>query len=120
MKRNLIPALALSIFCAVGHLSAAPAQRSTEGTTKAAKAARGADSLRTKQDAQQRARSMARELMSSILEIQLAQLQENGLEKLPIYTEISSMRQNIDKLVENEMLGVVEILVQAQSAAPAE
>ncbi len=76
---------------------------------------RSEGSLRSKKEAQLRARSMARELISSILDIQLKQLKENGLDKLPIYGEISAMRQNIDKLVEAEMLEVVDLLVKAQT-----
>ncbi|HEX4148844.1 MAG TPA: hypothetical protein VHY20_07645, partial [Pirellulales bacterium] len=40
--------------------------------------------LRRKQEYQQRARDLARELVSSILDIQLQQLSENGLEHLPL------------------------------------
>ncbi len=78
------------------------------------------ENLRGKQEAQQRARSMARELISSILEIQLKQLKQNGMEKLPIYGEIETMRQNLDHLVEAEMREVVDLLVKAQSGPAAE
>ncbi len=81
---------------------------------------RSVDALRNKQEAQQRARGMAKELISGILDIQLKQLKENGLDKLPIYAEIVSMRKNIDKLVEAEMLDVVDILIKAQNGPAAE
>ena len=74
------------------------------------------DALRAKQEMQQRARDMARELVSGILEVQLKQLEQNGLQKLDLYRDIQTMRKNIDVLVEAEMRDVVELLVQAQKA----
>src|SRR5581483_334766 len=70
--------------------------------------------LRRKQEAQQRARDMARELVSGILDVQLQQLEENGLQELPLYRDISQMRSNIDGLVEAEMNTVVTLLLKAQ------
>ena len=74
-----------------------------------------ADSLQVKQRAQQRAREMAHELVSRILDLQLRQLEENGLSHLQLFRDIGSMRKNIKGLVEAEMLEVVEILAQAQT-----
>lgn len=73
-----------------------------------------AATLRRKQDAQQKARLLTRELVSSILDVQLQQLKENGLEELPIYGEIQMMRKNINQLVDAEMQKVVDLLVKAQ------
>lgn len=73
-----------------------------------------AQALRLKQDTQQRARDLARELVTSILDIQLQQLEENALEDLPLYRDIRQMRTNIDGLVEAEMADVVDLLVRAQ------
>ena len=67
---------------------------------------------------QQRARDMARELVSSMLDVQIKQLEQNGLQKLDIYKDIKSMRKNIDALVESEMRDVVAILVDAQKVEP--
>ena len=78
------------------------------------------DALRAKQEAQLRARDMARELVSGILDVQLKQLEQNGLQKLDLYRDIQTMRKHIDGLVEAEMRDVVEILVQAQKGEPAE
>jgi hypothetical protein len=75
-------------------------------------------SLRSRQQAQQRARDMARELVSTILDVQRQQLEENGLTDMPLYQDITSMRQNIDGLVEAEMLEVVSLLEKAQQAEP--
>jgi hypothetical protein len=72
------------------------------------------DALRRKEQMQVRARAMARELVSGILDLQLQQMEENGLVKSAIYGEVLSMRKNIDALVEAEMLEVVDLLVKAQ------
>jgi dephospho-CoA kinase len=79
-----------------------------------------AERLRQRQIAQEKARAMAGELVSSILDIQIKQLQENGLDKLPIFTEITGMRKNIDALVEAEMQDVVKLLVEAQEGTKEE
>src|SRR5579872_6517233 len=78
------------------------------------------DALRRKQDAQERARDMARQLVTGILEIQLQQLDENGLKELPIYREIAVMKKNIGALVDKEMEKAVELLVKAQRGTEAE
>lgn len=75
--------------------------------------------LRSRQESQQRARTMARELVSTVLDLQLEQLRQNNLDKLEVYAEIETMRKNLDGLVEAEMKEVVELLAKAQEA-PAE
>jgi len=70
--------------------------------------------LRQKQRRQEKARGLATELVSGVLDIQLRQLKENQLEHLPIYAEIKSMRGNLDELVGDEMQVVVQLLVDAQ------
>lgn len=79
-----------------------------------------ADALRRKQDAQERARDMARQLVTGILDVQLQQLEENGLKELPLYRDIALMRKNIGALVAKEMEQVVELLVKAQRGSEAE
>ncbi|NQW49345.1 MAG: hypothetical protein HQ464_16415 [Planctomycetes bacterium] len=69
-------------------------------------------------DAQERARAMARELVATALDVQLRQLEDNGLEQLPLHAEIKAMRGNIEGLVGNEMQGVVDLLAKAESAEP--
>ena len=76
--------------------------------------------LHEKQQSQQRARAMARELVSGILDVQLQKLEENGLTNRQIYRDIRSMQQNIDGLIEAEMRQVVDLLLQAQTAEPAD
>lgn len=78
------------------------------------------DALRRKQDAQERARDMARQLLTGVLDIQLQQLEENGLKQLPLYRDISLMRKNIGALVEKEMEQAVELLIKAQRGTEAE
>ncbi|MEX0641858.1 MAG: hypothetical protein WD468_04115, partial [Pirellulales bacterium] len=78
------------------------------------------ENLRTKEQAQHRATEMARELVGTILDLQLRQLEENRLQNLQIYTDIKAMRAEIDELVKHEMQDVVALLVKAQSAPRAE
>jgi hypothetical protein len=79
-----------------------------------------ARALQRKEEDQQRARALTRELVSSILDIQLQQLEENGLREMQIYRDIATMRGNISGLVESEMAQVVELLAAAQSGEPAQ
>jgi hypothetical protein len=74
-----------------------------------------AGDLRRRQESQQRARMMARELVTGILDVQLQQLEENGLKDLPVYREIAGMKQNINALIDREMEQVVELLIAARS-----
>jgi hypothetical protein len=76
--------------------------------------------LRQQQRRQEKARGLATELVSSVLDIQLRQLKENQLEHLPIYSEIKSMRGNLDELVGREMKEVVRLLVAAQQGETAD
>ncbi|MES2793998.1 MAG: hypothetical protein V4719_30570, partial [Planctomycetota bacterium] len=76
--------------------------------------------LRNKQDAQQRARAMTKELITNVLDIQIQQLEENGLDELPVFKDIKSMRTNIDALVEAQMNEVVHLLTKAQQGTTAE
>jgi hypothetical protein len=73
------------------------------------------DDLRISQQTQEQARTLARELVSGILEIQIRQLRENGLVDLPIYQEIVAMSQNVDALVDQQMQEVVDLLAAAQA-----
>ncbi|MBI3865918.1 MAG: hypothetical protein HY290_28925 [Planctomycetia bacterium] len=63
---------------------------------------------------------MARQLVTGVLDIQLQQLEENGLKHLPLYRDIALMRKNIGALVEKEMEQAVELLVKAQHGTEAE
>jgi hypothetical protein len=69
---------------------------------------------------QQRARVMAQELVAGVLDVQIRQLEENGLASRPIHAEITAMRGNIDALVNREMREVVELLAKAETAAAGE
>ena len=63
---------------------------------------------------QQQAQLLAEQLVSGILDLQLRQLKENGLERLPVYAEIASMRHNLHQLVDRDMRQVVERLIRAE------
>jgi hypothetical protein len=73
------------------------------------------DELRRKQETQQRAAELARELVLDLLDIQLQQLEENGLTDRPLYQDVKTMRQNIDGLIDAEMSDVVTLLLKAQA-----
>ena len=64
--------------------------------------------LARKQKAQEKARALARELVGGVLEIQVRQLAENGLDKLPIHDEIADMKTNIAAVIDADgsLLGV--------------
>jgi hypothetical protein len=80
----------------------------------------GADSaaLRQQQQAQAQARALAVELVSAVLDVQLRQLEENSLKSLPIYRDIASMKEHIAALARSDMDKIVELLIEAQTAAP--
>src|SRR4051812_36352286 len=78
------------------------------------------EGIRRKQQAQEKARLLATELVSNVLEIQLTQLEENGLTKLPIYTDIKSMRGSVDGMVDRDMQDIIEMLVKVQESRTAE
>lgn len=72
------------------------------------------EALQRKQEDQQRARTMTRDLLGGVLDVQLRQLDENGLSDQEIYRDIKLMRQNLNHLVESEMSKVVDLLAEAQ------
>ncbi|MEO1996613.1 MAG: hypothetical protein ABGZ17_15200, partial [Planctomycetaceae bacterium] len=76
--------------------------------------------LKKKELDQKRARSLGRELIDSILRVQMEQLEENGLQQMQIYRDIKAMRGNVNRLVDSEMVDVVDILVQAQATKSTE
>ena len=78
------------------------------------------DGLRRKQQAQEKARLLATELVANVLDIQITQLEENGLTKLPIFADIKSMRGNVDGMVDRDMQAIIEALVKLQDGKPAE
>ena len=78
------------------------------------------ESLRQKQQLHDKARVLARELVTSVLDVQLRQLRENGLENEQVFGDIREMRSHIDRLVKDQMESVVELLVKAQEGSQAE
>jgi hypothetical protein len=78
------------------------------------------DALRSKLQAQEKARALAGELVTAVLDIQLRQLEENGLKALPIYRDIASMKGNIGGLMQGDMELVIRLLAEAQEGPPDE
>ena len=72
------------------------------------------EALQRKQEDQQRARTMTRELLGGVLDVQLRQLDENGLSGEEIYRDIKLMRGSLNHLIDNEMSKVVDLLAEAQ------
>jgi hypothetical protein len=120
LKNAAIAALSV---CLLGLAAAAahaqrPAATSPSAGLDAAQSPLSPEALRGRQELQQRARDLARELVGNILDMQLKQLEQNGLQKLEIYRDIQSMRKDIDALIDADMRGVVESLSKAQQADP--
>ncbi|GAB4129854.1 MAG: hypothetical protein Kow0040_06550 [Thermogutta sp.] len=73
------------------------------------------DMARKRLTQQQQVRESAKRLVSEQLDLQMLQLRENGLDKLPLYAELAEMRANLDALVETHMQEVVAILDRLQA-----
>ena len=73
--------------------------------------------LSEKQETQNRVRDMARQLIVGVVDVQIRQLEENGLESLDLYGDVCMMRENIDLLIDAAMPEVVELLDRVQAAA---
>src|SRR5262245_1244678 len=78
------------------------------------------DVYRRKQQAQEKARALAGELVNAVLDIQLRQLAENGLAQRSIYKDIASMKGSIGELMKDDMEVIVKLLVQAQEGSQQE
>jgi hypothetical protein len=59
---------------------------------------------------------MAEQLVAGVLDIQIQQLKENGLQQLPVYIDIVAMRANLSRLTEQQMRAVLASLAEAQRA----
>ena len=70
--------------------------------------------------AQERARSIAAELVRGVIDVQLRQLEENGLADRPIFGDIKSLRGVVAAVVQREMKDVTDLLSRAEEATPAE
>src|SRR3954469_18541509 len=82
--------------------------------------AQDVDGLRLKQQAQAQARASAEQLISAVLDLQLRQLEENGLKSLPMYRDIAAMKTNIGSLTHDEMERIVVLLSEAQQGPRAQ
>ncbi|MDA1049013.1 MAG: hypothetical protein O3C40_00835 [Planctomycetota bacterium] len=70
---------------------------------------------RERLEAHVQARVLAAELVTSIFDVQLHHLEENGLTELPIYLEIRVSRDKIDQLVSTDMTQLTQLLQALQS-----
>ncbi len=75
-----------------------------------------ADSLARQRQVQQRVREMAEQLVGSVLDVQLQQLEENGLSHLDLYRDIQTMRTHLDTLVGSAMPEIVQLLNELEAA----
>ncbi len=60
---------------------------------------------------------MAEQLIAGVLDIQLQQLRENGLQHLPVFIDIVAMRANLNRLTAEQMQAVRKSLAEAQSSS---
>lgn len=65
---------------------------------------------------QRQARAMARDLVTTVLDLQLRQLEENGLTELPLYRDIQTMRGELSDLVDGEMAAVIDQLAALEKS----
>jgi len=63
---------------------------------------------------------LARELIVDVLDVQLQQFADNGLDDLPVYDDVQTMRDEIDQLSRQPMSEMIELLTQAQRVSPRE
>ncbi len=70
--------------------------------------------------AQERARSLAVELVRGVIDGQLRQLEENGLADRPIHADIRGLRGAIESLMQKEMQEVIDLLGRADAATAAD
>ena len=71
-------------------------------------------------DEQQRAQAQTVDLLGGVLDVQLRQLEENGLTEHETYRNVQLMRRHLQTLVETDMQRVVETLRNARQRPPDE
>ncbi len=70
------------------------------------------------QTRQQRATvELARQLVAEVLDVQIMQFSDNGLNTLPVFSDIQQMRTTLDHVTEEEMHIIIDLLKQAQRAS---
>lgn len=72
-----------------------------------------------KLQAQQQTRAAAEALVAGLLEVQLRQLEENGLTGLPVYREIAEMKRHLTEIASESMEEIAALLAQL-AETPAE
>jgi hypothetical protein len=71
-----------------------------------------AEQARKQEQVQRQVQAMARELVGSVLDLQLQQLKENGLTSHPWYGEIRNMQTHLDEMIKAEMPAVLALLTK--------
>ena len=103
-KRTALSAvLVLAIVCSVAYASTG------EGTL-----------IARQRDKQKHARQLTRELLITLLDAHLKQLQENQLITCPLYVDLTAMRGRVDELIKQDMTEAVTFLTQAAERTGAE
>lgn len=82
--------------------------------TRTARGQQPAD-LGERLDSHQQAKVLATELVTSIFDVQLRHLEENGLSERPLYAEIRASRDKIDQLASGEMEQLTALLQSVQA-----
>jgi hypothetical protein len=85
----------------------------------AAKADDGS-ALRLQQQAQEQSRGIAHALVAEVLDVQIRQLEENGLTGLAMYREVKEMRANLAALTDDQMEVIARLLAEAEQAPAGE
>ncbi len=79
-----------------------------------------AEQARKQEQVQRQVQAMARELVGSVLDLQLQQLKENGLTSHPWYGEIRNMQTHLDDMIKAEMPAVLALLTKTAKGTEAE
>ncbi len=89
------------------------------GNGNCCSAADEADLLRQRLRQQEQAHAITEELIAGVLETQLRQLAENGMQSSAVYRDVQDMQGQLAALAQREMPAIVEILAAARNAPPA-
>lgn len=79
-----------------------------------------AQNLRTQLQTQEKARGLALALVAEVLDVQLRQLEENGLGGQAMYRDVEAMRASLEALTGSEMQQIADLLAAAERLPPTE
>ena len=115
-----LPALRKALFRPTGKLPAAARLAALATLVIALCSCVSADELQQQRAAHDRAVSSVEELVARVLDLQLRQLEVNGLDAQPIYRELRASRTNLDALTATEMAELKTLLGPATLPAEVE